>query len=344
VLLSHVELLAEKGLIYKTMGNSVIFWGRSRRKPGREQTEQPQRYCRHCRAEVRPGRRFCASCGERVGSGTRDFHATRETKARRTRLGQSGSLDAAVHGKTASGTSKSTGSIFQRLYRRFQGLPVVSKAVYLGLSVVGLLVVLSPLTFLAGVALTAASTTVVIVRVFRHKPWKRWALVTVAAILTTLAAGSISNALYGAVFPVGKVQLSEEDQAYVNQVDRLQEAMKQRLDDNARILKKYPSIPPLEQERVYDHYFSDQDLKRTAEEKLKVPPGCEDHYEIWFKGMDGATAALYSDIMLLDAMFVATKEPPWHRSSANEPRRDSKASFEKADQLLNQIRRKGCER
>jgi hypothetical protein len=279
-----------------------------------------------------------------MGSGTRDFHATREIRARRTGLGQPGSLDAAVQGKTASGTSTRTGGIFQRLYRRFQGLPFVSKAVYLGLSVLGLLVVLSPLTFLAGMVLIAASTTVVIVRVFSRRPWKRWAIVAVAAILTTLAAGSISNSLYGAVFPIGKVQLSEEEQEYVNQVDKLQEAMKQRLDDNARTLKKYPSIPPLEQERVYDRYFSDQDLKRTAEEKLKVPPGCEDHYEIWLKGVDEATAALYTDIMLLDTMFVATKEPPWHRSSANEPRRDSKASFEKADQLLNQIRRKGCER
>jgi hypothetical protein len=325
------------------MGNLVISWEQSRSKPGSEQTEQPQRYCRHCRAEVKPGRRFCVSCGERVGSGTRDFHATRETWARRTRLGQSGSLDAAVQGKTASETSTSTGSIFQSLYRRFQGLPFVSKAVYLGLSVVGLLVVLSPLTFLAGVGLTAASATVVIVRVFSRRPWTRWAIVAVAAMLTTLAAGSISNTLYGAVLPAGKVQLSEEDQAYVNQVDRLQEAMKQRLDDNTRILKKYPSIPPLEQERVYDHYFSDQD-KRIAEEKLKVPPGCEDHYEIWLEVMDNkATTALYTDIMLLDTMLFAPKES-WHRSSGNEPRRDSKASFEKADQLLNQIRRKGCER
>lgn len=244
-----------------------------------------------------------------------------------------------------SGASAGAGadSIFRDLYCRFQALPFVAKAMYIGLSMLSLLTVLSPLTFLAGVVVLVISTTIVIVRAFNRRPLKWWVIIALVSILSTLAGGSISNAYYGILFSGGGVQLSEEEQRYVDQVDRLQEAMKQRLDDDAQVLEKYPSIPLLERERVYDRYFSEEDLKRTAEEKVKVPPGCEDHYEIWLEGMDKATTALYTDIMVLDTMLGAAKEP-WHRTSADEIRRDTEASFEEADQLLNQIRRKGCQR
>jgi hypothetical protein len=214
---------------------------------------------------------------------------------------------------------------------------------YIGLSMLVLLTVLSPLTFLAGVVVLVISTTIIIVRAFNRRPLKRWVIIALVSILSTLAVGSISNAYYGIHFSGGGVQLSEEEQRYVDQVGRLQEAMKQRLDYDAQVLEKYPSIPLLERERVYDLYFSEEDLKRTAEEKVKVPPGCEDHYEIWLEGMDKATTALYTDIMVLDTMLGAAKEP-WHRTSADEIRRDTEASFEEAGQLLNQIRRTGCQR
>jgi hypothetical protein len=247
----------------------------------------------------------------------------------------------------ASGTSTGADSIFRDLYCRFQALPFVAKAMYMGLSMLVLLTVLSPLTFLAGVVVLVISTTIVIVRAFNRRPLERWLIIVLVSILSTLAStlavGSISNAYYSILFSGGEVQLSEEEQSYVDQVGRLQEAMKQRLDDDAQVLEKYPSIPLLERERVYDRYFSEEDLKRTAEEKVKVPPGCEDHYEIWLEGMDKATTALYTDIMVLDTLLGAAKEP-WHRTSADEIRRDTEAGFEEADQLLNQIRRKGCQR
>jgi hypothetical protein len=281
-----------------------------------------------------------------VDSDTRDSQPTREAQARssRSRVRRPGSPDA-VQSKMTSGASAGAGadSIFRDLYCRFQALPFVAKAMYIGLSMLSLLTVLSPLTFLAGVVVLVISTTIVIVRAFNRRPLKWWVIIALVSILSTLAGGSISNAYYGILFSGGGVQLSEEEQRYVDQVDRLQEAMKQRLDDDAQVLEKYPSIPLLERERVYDRYFSEEDLKRTAEEKVKVPPGCEDHYEIWLEGMDKATTALYTDIMVLDTMLGAAKEP-WHRTSADEIRRDTEASFEEADQLLNQIRRKGCQR
>lgn len=281
-----------------------------------------------------------------MDSDTRDSQPTREAQARssRSRVRRPGSPDA-VQSKMTSGASAGAGadSIFRDLYCRFQALPFVAKAMYIGLSMLSLLTVLSPLTFLAGVVVLVISTTIVIVRAFNRRPLKWWVIIALVSILSTLAGGSISNAYYGILFSGGGVQLSEEEQRYVDQVDRLQEAMKQRLDDDAQVLEKYPSIPLLERERVYDRYFSEEDLKRTAEEKVKVPPGCEDHYEIWLEGMDKATTALYTDIMVLDTMLGAVKEP-WHRTSADEIRRDTEASFEEADQLLNQIRRKGCQR
>jgi hypothetical protein len=243
----------------------------------------------------------------------------------------------------SSGVSTGAASIFGDLYCRFQALPFVAKAMYIGLSMLVLLTVLSPLTFLAGVVVVVISTTIVIVRAFNRRPLKRWVIIALVSILCTFVVGSISNAYYGILFSGGGVQLSEEEQRYVDQVGRLQEAMKERLDYDAQVLEKYPSIPLLERDRVYDRYFSEEDLKRTAEETVKVPPGCEDHYEIWLEGMDKATAALYTDIMVLDTMLGAAKEP-WHRTSADEIRRDTEASFEEAGQLLNQIRRKGCQR
>jgi hypothetical protein len=277
-----------------------------------------------------------------VDSDTRDSHPTREAQARRSRVRRPGSHDA-VQSKMASGARTGADSVFRDLYCRFQALPFVAKAMYIGLSMLVLLTVLSPLTFLASVVVLVISTTIVIVRAFNRRPLKRWVIIALVSILSTLAVGSISNAYYGIPFSEGAVQLPEEEQRYVDQVDRLQEAMKERLDYDAQVLEKYPSIPLLERDRVYERYFSEEDLKRTAEETVKVPPGCEDHYEIWLEGMDKATAALYTDIMVLDTMLGAAKEP-WHRTSADEIRRDTEASFEEADQLLNQIRRKGCQR
>lgn len=50
----------------------------------RESSEQVQRYCRNCRARVRPGTRFCVSCGERLveetESVTADYKRTDTTR------------------------------------------------------------------------------------------------------------------------------------------------------------------------------------------------------------------------------------------------------------------------
>jgi hypothetical protein len=278
-----------------------------------------------------------------VDSDTRDSHPTREAQARRSSVRRAGSYDA-VQSKMASGASMGAeDSIFRDLYCRFRALPFIAKAMYIGLSMLVLLTVLSPLTFLAGVVVLVISTIIITVRAFNRRPLKRWVIIALVSILSTLAGGSISNAYYGILFSGGEVQLSEEEQRYVDQVGRLQETMKQRLDYDAQVLEKYPKIPLLERERVYDLYFSEEDLKRTAEEKVMVPLGCEDHYAIWLEGMDKATTALYTDIMVLDTLLGAAKEP-WHRTSADEIRRDTEASFEEADQLLNQIRTKGCQR
>ena len=277
-----------------------------------------------------------------MDSDTRDSHPPREAQDRRSRVRRPDSHDA-VQRKMASGASTGAGSIFRDLYCRFQALPFVAKAMYIGLSMLVLLTVLSPLTFLAGVVVVVISTTIVIVRAFNRRPLKRWVIIALVSILCTFVVGSISNAYYGILFSGGGVQLSEEEQRYVDQVGRLQEAMKERLDYDAQVLEKYPSIPLLERDRVYDRYFSEEDLKRTAEETVKVPPGCEDHYEIWLEGMDKARTALYTDVMVLDTMLGAAKEP-WHRTSADEIRRDTEANFKEADRLLNQIRTKGCQR
>ena len=280
-------------------------------------------------------------CWKPANSGTRDFRTTRETQARRIRSRRPGSPEA-VRGGTASDPSTSTDSVFQSLYHGFRVLPLVSKAIYIGLFVIVLLTILSPLTFLAGVVSIAVSTIVSVVRALNHRPWGRWAVIAAIAVLPTLAAGSIANTLYGIPFSGSKAQLSAEEQRYVNQVGEIQEAMKQRLGANARILKRYPSIPPLEREQVYDHYFSEVDLKKMAEEKVKVPPGCEEHYESWLEDMDKANATLYASVMLLDTTL--TSKAPRDHTSSNELRRDADTSFEESDKLLYKIRRQGCER
>jgi hypothetical protein len=323
------------------VGDLVIFWRQSSSRSGKEQAEHPQRYCQYCSAEVRPGSRFCVSCWKPANSGTRDFRTTTETRTRRIRPRRPDSPEA-VRSGTASDPSTSTDSVFQNLYYGFRVLPLVSKAIYIGLFAIVLLTILSPLTFLAGVVSIAVSTIVSVVRALNHRPWGRWAVIAAIAVLPTLAAGSIANTLYGIPFSGSNAQLSTEEQRYVNQVGEIQEAMKQRLDANARILNKYPSIPPLEREQVYDHYFSEVDLKKMAEEKVKVPPGCEEHYENWLEDLNKATATLYASVTLLDTTLT-TKAPRDHTSS-NELRRDADTSFEESDQLLYKIRRQGCER
>jgi hypothetical protein len=103
----------------------------------------------------------------------------------------------------ASGASTGADNIFRDLYCRFQALPFVAKAMYIGLSMLVLLTVLSPLTFLAGVVVLVISTTIVIVRAFTHRPLKRWVIIALVSIISTLAVCSISNTYYGILFSGG---------------------------------------------------------------------------------------------------------------------------------------------
>src|ERR687889_2424816 len=171
------------------LGDWVTFGAQSERKSGRKRPELPKPSCRHCRAEVRPGSRLCTSCWRPVDSDTRGSHPTRgaQTRRSRSRVRRPGSHDA-VQSKMSSGVSTGAASIFGDLYCRFQALPFVAKAMYIGLSMLVLLTVLSPLTVLAGVVVVVINTTIVIVRAFNGRPLERRGIIALDSILSTLAS------------------------------------------------------------------------------------------------------------------------------------------------------------
>ena len=173
--------------------------------PEREGARQPQRYCRNCGAEARLGNAFCTSCGANLVPRTEGHGPTHSNPMP---PGRSGSfidpLRTALQGaiqRLRGGSSAFRGgdlrSVPQGAMRWFKDLPAVPKAVLVGLVLLVLFVLLSPLAMLAAALLFGVSVIALIVRARQRRSKGRWPIVTVTSLVLILAFAGISNALYG---------------------------------------------------------------------------------------------------------------------------------------------------
>lgn len=141
---------------------------------------RPQRYCGHCGASLRVASSFCVSCGKRVTLGVDNSEQS--------------TLSSGLGG-TRSGVS-----VQRSLTTKTNALPPALKIGLVTIVTLGLLTLVSPITFLVGVMATGVSVVILVVQATRHRPWKRWGVIAAVAIVPTLVFGSVSDILYDTSF------------------------------------------------------------------------------------------------------------------------------------------------
>lgn len=197
-----------------------------------EGSGQPQRYCRQCGAEIRPGTRFCVSCGvslvpEQSNSGdtrptspppqpappgpTGDPIATLKDDSRGSNQGLSDS-------SPVSGGS-TVWEIPSRILYGFKELPLTSKLFIAGTILLLPLTVLTPLGFVIGIIATVACITVLVIRASIGRTWHSSSIVLGVMVLVTLIAGSTSDRIHGTGFSRGDLGSGEGSNESAGGVD-----------------------------------------------------------------------------------------------------------------------------
>ena len=184
----------------------------------REGSESPQRYCQNCGAEVRPGTSFCVACGaslvqEPEGQGPTHSEPPLPPPSRsladilrETFLGWSERFSEA-----RSGSGRPTlNRLPHRIIDWFRDLPSVPKLILVGLALLLILTVLSPLAFVVAALLFGTSIIGLIIRLTQRGSVKGWGIVAVASIALVFLFGVISDAIYGNDFPKGKTNSPEK--------------------------------------------------------------------------------------------------------------------------------------
>jgi zinc-ribbon domain len=157
----------------------------------REEAGQPQRYCRNCGAEFRPGDAFCASCGTRLTPVYEEEGPRRE---------DSPTTDAPSTSSASILSGETLRHVPQNLLRWFRDLPVALKVA--GVVVVGMLLLLilfSPLALVAAMLLLVVSV-IAAIKAWQGRSVKGWRIVAVVSFVLTFAFAGVYDALYGSSF------------------------------------------------------------------------------------------------------------------------------------------------
>lgn len=187
---------------------------------------QPQRFCRQCGTEIRAGSSFCISCGAALSSSSE--RPSRESQESSQDYGASQSSPRSIppfiswYGKEESHQAGRSdfGNVRERLkgklqyfLARFREQPVYIKVIVVLVAVVGPLIILSPLTFIAGVLLIGVSLIALLINLTKRRAWKHWGATIAVAIVPVLMFGGLSDAIYGTSFigGDGELDLQEEN-------------------------------------------------------------------------------------------------------------------------------------
>lgn len=170
-----------------------------------EGAEQSQRYCQNCGAAIRPGTSFCVSCGTPLNQGTGEQGPNNTVHPpptpsrsladtlRETLLGWSRRFSEARSG--SGGTTLN--QLPNKIINWFKDLPSTPKLILVGLVLLLLLVLLSPLAFVVAALLFGASIIALIIRMTRRESVKGWATVAVISIALMFVFGSLTSSIYG---------------------------------------------------------------------------------------------------------------------------------------------------
>lgn len=192
-----------------------------------------QRYCANCGAEVRPDTSFCVSCGTPLSRGPAENDTDQSVPPPPTPpRSLTDTLRKAFLRFTerlSTASSSSGGSTLSGLPNRtinwFRDLPSVPKLILVGLVLLFLLILLSPITFFVGLALILVGIVATVITLLQRKPLKSWFVVTGIAVAFTSIIGVVSNVTYNTnhLWGIG-YELTAEEENYLSQVKREQGA------------------------------------------------------------------------------------------------------------------------
>ncbi len=180
--------------------------------PQPENSEQPQqRFCRNCGAEVRQGSKFCVSCGVSLNpepSGSSEAHSVPPPPTPPPSKSVTDTLEEAMlrltrrFSNVSSGSGGTTGNgVSNRVVNWFRDLASVPKLILVGIVLLLLFTVLSPLAFIVAALLFVVSIIALIIRRTQRGSVKGWGIVAVASFVSLFIFGGILVAFYGGSTP-----------------------------------------------------------------------------------------------------------------------------------------------
>lgn len=172
-------------------------------------SEQPHKYCHTCGAELKLGSNFCVSCGKHLVPGPEGLSSASSAPPLSN---PSPSFFDSAQEKLRGGLRRLRASspnfnrgapnrLLSRALQWFKSLPDVLKLGIVGLIMLMLLTILSPLALVAAALVFGVSIVVLIVRVTQQKSVGSWGLVAAISLVLLFTFGSVSEALYGVGLP-----------------------------------------------------------------------------------------------------------------------------------------------
>jgi hypothetical protein len=145
-------------------------------------SDQPQRFCTQCGAQVRSGTAFCSSCGAPLTTST-------------------GSSEDIADDSPPKSAGPGLGAAVQALPNRarefWSQLDKRVKWGLLGVLLIGLLALLSPIAKWISIVALMVSVVVLIVQAVRREPLKVWGILSATLLILVLAFSGLSSAVYG---------------------------------------------------------------------------------------------------------------------------------------------------
>ncbi len=171
-----------------------------------ERPTQSRRYCTNCGAELREGTGFCVSCGTPVNRGAPaspgpDHSAPPPPTPPRSlseTLRESFSGLTRLFSNASSPTGGATLSeLANRVINWFRYLPSVPKLILVGVLLLLLLTVLSPIARVVAIIAFVVSAALLVIRAIQRGPIKGWGIAALASFVLIFVFGGISGLIYG---------------------------------------------------------------------------------------------------------------------------------------------------
>ncbi len=166
---------------------------------------ESQRYCGNCGAEVRPDTSFCVSCGRPVNGGPASpgpnnpvppLPPPSRSLADTLREAMLGLTRRFSNARSASGGASFSG-LPNRLTNWFRDLPSVPKLIIVGVLLLILLTVFSPIARVVAFVVLVVSAVVLIARAIQRRPLRKWVIAVIVSLVLIPVFGGISGAMYG---------------------------------------------------------------------------------------------------------------------------------------------------